>query len=77
MLDGELTHEKWDENESENLLIVMILHFVKMGGGHYKTAMKDEKFHKVQYDPPLQLSIREFLNFLYLTHFAGVFVINA
>ena len=37
VLYGELFHEKWDETNIENLLIVMIPTFYyNGGGGHYK-----------------------------------------
>ena len=51
-LDGKLTHKQWDENDTESLLIVMMLKWGGGGGRSLQNAMRGEKFQKVQYDPP-------------------------
>ena len=52
MLDGELTHEKWDENESENFADSDDGHIL-LKWGVIINVMRGEKFQKVQYDPPI------------------------
>ena len=52
MLDGEFTQEQWDENDSENFADRDDSHILLKWG-------RVEKFQKVQYDPPLQLSTKE------------------
>ena len=51
VLDGELTHEKWDENESENFADSDDGHIL-LKWGVIINVVRDDKFQKVQYDPP-------------------------
>ena len=52
MLDGELIHEYWDENDSEDVADCYDSHILLKWGGSLYNATRGAKFHKVQYDPP-------------------------
>ena len=57
VLDEELTHEYWGENDNNNTAGSDDSHIL-LKWGVIIIAMRGEKFQKLQYDP-LQLSTRE------------------
>ena len=61
MLDGELTHEKRDENDSENVADSGDGHTLLKWKGLIIKCYEGLKISKVQYDPPLKLSTKEYI----------------
>jgi len=51
VLAGELTHEKWGENDSENFADSDDAHILLKWGGHYKMLLGVKNFKKYNVSP--------------------------